>query len=68
MRPAALVTVIFLSLVALLHLFRLLFSVEWTVASTTLPLWVSLFGVVGPGALAIWLWREQGARPGPPAP
>jgi len=66
MRPAALVTVVFLSLVASLHLVRLLFSVELTVAGTTLPLWVSLFGVVGPGALGIWLWRDQRARPGPP--
>ena len=66
MRPAALVTVVFLSLVASLHLVRLLFSVELTVAGTTLPLWVSLFGVVGPGALEIWLWRDQRARPGPP--
>ncbi len=61
MKPASLVTVIFLLAVALLHLLRLIGSVEVVVGSTTVPVWVSLFGFVGPGALAIWLWREQRA-------
>ncbi len=67
MKPAAHVTVIFLVLVALIHLLRLLFRVEVTVASTTMPLWLSLFALVGPAALATWLWREQRARPRPTA-
>ncbi len=66
MKPATLVTIIFLVVVALIHLLRLLFRVEVTVGGDILPLWVSMFAVVGPGALAIWLWREQRARPAPP--
>ena len=58
MKPASLVTVIFLLAVALLHLFRLVLRVEVVVGGTTVPVWVSLLGLVGPGALAIWLWRE----------
>ena len=59
MKPAALVTAVFLSIVAALHLLRLLFQVPLAVASTAIPMWASVIGVVGPGALAVWLWREQ---------
>ncbi len=58
MKPAAKVTTIFLSLVAALHLARLLFQVEVT-AGVMIPMWASMFGMFGPAALAIWLWREQ---------
>ncbi len=59
MKPAALVAVIFLGLVALVHVVRLALQVEVVVGGALIPLWVSLFAVLGPGALAIWLWREQ---------
>ena len=59
MKPGAIVTVIFLSLVSLLHLLRLILSVEVVVDGTTIPMWVSIFAFLGPGALAIWLWHEQ---------
>lgn len=61
MKPAALVTVLFLGLVALVHLLRLIMSVEISVDGTLIPQWVSLFGVLVPGGLAIWLRREQQA-------
>ena len=59
MRPAVLVTVVFLSLVALLHLLRLLFGVGVTIDDVVVPMWVSLFGCLGPAALAAWLWWHQ---------
>lgn len=59
MKPALAVTLVFLSLVALLHLVRLLVAVEVTVDGAIIPVWVSLFGCIGPGALAAWLWWEQ---------
>ena len=59
MKPAALVATLFLSIVAALHLLRFLFQVQFTVASTAIPMWASVLGVLGPGALAVWLWREQ---------
>ena len=61
MKPAALLTVLFLSLVALLHLVRMIMSVEVAVDGTLVPLWVSIFGVLVPGGLAFWLRREQQA-------
>jgi hypothetical protein len=61
MRPAALVAVIFLGLVALLHIIRLALQVEVVVGGVSIPAWPSVFAVLGPGALAIWLWRERRA-------
>jgi len=59
MKPAALVAVLFLSVVALLHVLRLIFQVQFTVGSTEIPMWASVFAVIGPGVLAVWLWKEQ---------
>ena len=59
MKPAALVATLLLSVVAVLHLLRLLFQLQFTVGGTEIPMWASVLAVVGPGALAVWLWREQ---------
>ncbi len=59
MKPAALVATVFLSLVAVLHVLRLLFQVQVTAGSLEIPMWASVLAVLGPGALAVWLWREQ---------
>jgi len=59
MKPAALVAVLCLSVVALLHVLRLIFQVQITVGSTEIPMWASVLAVIGPGALAVWLWKEQ---------
>ena len=59
MKPAALVATLLFSVVAVLHLLRLLFQMEVTVAGTAIPMWPSMLGVLGPAALAVWLWREQ---------
>ena len=59
MKSAALVAVLFLSVVALLHVLRLIFQVQITVGFTEIPMWASLIAVIGPGALAVWLWKEQ---------
>ncbi len=61
MKPAAHVTVLFLSLVAIVHLLRLIMSVEIAVDGTLIPQWASILGVLVPGALAFWLRREQQA-------
>ena len=59
MKSAALVAVLFLSVVALVHVIRLIFHVQITVGSTEIPMWASVLAVIGPGALAVWLWKEQ---------
>ena len=59
MKPATLITVILLAMIAVLHVARLMFSVEVTVAEWGVPMWVSVIAVLVPGALAVWLWRER---------
>lgn len=58
MKPAVIITLVFLSLVALLHLLRLLFGVGVTVDGMVVPMWASIFACLGPAALAVWLWME----------
>ncbi len=59
MKPAALIATLFLSAVAALHVLRLVFQVQVTAGSLTVPMWPSVLAVLGPGVLAVWLWREQ---------
>lgn len=59
MKPAVTVTVVFLLLVAVLHLLRLVFSIAVAVDNITIPLWASIFASIAPAALAAWLWHEQ---------
>lgn len=61
MRPAALLSCIFLTLVAVAHLARFVLAVPIIVGDTPFPLWPSAVAAVGAGGLAIWLWREQRA-------
>ena len=48
--------VIFL-LVALLHLLRVIFSIEVIVAGFTAPIWFSVFGFIFALALALWIFK-----------
>ena len=59
MKPAALLSSLFLCLIALAHLARLIFGVGIVVDDYVVPAWLSMLALIGPGALAIWLWREQ---------
>ena len=59
MKPAASIAAWVLALVAVFHLLRIIFQVQVTAGSVEVPMWASVLGVIGPGALALWLWREQ---------
>jgi hypothetical protein len=59
MKSAASIAALFLALVAVMHLLRVVFHVPVMVGIVEIPMWASVFGVIGPGALAMWLWREQ---------
>jgi len=45
-------------IVAILHLLRLVYATDMTIGSWNVPMWVSVLGAIGPGAIAIMLWRE----------
>jgi|GEM_PF-264607 hypothetical protein len=62
MKPATLVAAIFLSVVAVLHLVRLFYHVELTVNGAVVPMWLSVFGFLFTGGLAIMMWQENWRR------
>jgi len=55
---SVLATIVFL-LVAMAHLLRLLTQSEITVNGVSVPLWVSVLGVIVPGGIALLLLRER---------
>ena len=59
MKPFTLISVVFLSLLALLQLTRALLGWEVTVNGIVIPVWVSGIAFVIAGALALMLWRES---------
>jgi hypothetical protein len=62
MTKTTLVAAVMLALVALAHLARLIFTVEATVAGTSVPMWVSGIATVVAGGVALQLWREGRAK------
>ena len=59
MKSSAIVTLIFLSLVSVIHLMRFALQVNITVDAFVVPIWASLMAFFAVGALAVWLWREE---------
>lgn len=47
------------SLVAVLHLLRLVFSWEVIIGGVIIPFWVSIIGFIVAAGLAFLLWREM---------
>ena len=58
MKMGTLLAIIFLVVVAVLHLLRLLFGVTIVIGGTPVPLWVSILAFLVSGILAGMLWRE----------
>ena len=62
MKPFTTIAIVIFSLVAVLHVLRLIFGWEAVVNGMVIPMWVSVVGVLIAGGLAVMLWRES--RPG----
>ena len=67
MKPAALISSIFLFLVAAAHMLRIVLRTRVMVGDFRIPIWASAVAAVFVGELGVWLWREQGT-PGHQAP
>ncbi len=65
MKPAGLITTVFLGLIALGHVIRVLLRVPVTVDAIEIPIWASFVAAVVTATLAFLLWRE--GRPVRPA-
>ena len=59
MKIGSKLAIIVFSVVAIAHLLRLVFAIDVTVGSWEMPQWISLVGFVGPGIIALLLWRES---------
>ncbi len=62
MQPATTATMILLLVVALAHAARLVSQATVTIAGATVPMWISVLGVVLAPVLALGLWRENAPR------
>jgi hypothetical protein len=62
MKPVSTIVVIFLLLISVMHLLRILFEFQVTVAGAVIPMWISLAGCIFTALLAGLLWHESRRR------
>jgi hypothetical protein len=58
-KPFTTIAVVFLAVIAIVHLFRLFAGWEVSIVGFVIPVWWSVFGFVVPGALAFMVRREH---------
>jgi hypothetical protein len=58
-KPFTAIAIVVFGLVALVHLLRLLLDWYVVVAGVSIPMWVSVLGLIVTAGLATMLWREQ---------
>lgn len=59
MKPFTSLAILFLALIALVHLYRLVYPFAVVIAGMAVPQWASLVGVAVPALLALMVWRES---------
>jgi len=59
MKPATMISMLVLAMVAIGHLLRLVFGVEIRVGGILVPLWVSVIAFIVPAGLVVALWWEN---------
>ena len=59
MKPASTIAAVLLFAIAVVHVLRLVYRWPVTVAGETVPMWVSVVGLVVAGVLSVLLWRES---------
>jgi hypothetical protein len=57
-KPFTTIAVVFLTLIAVVHLLRLFTGWEVIVVGFAIPVWWSAFGLLIAGGLALMVWRE----------
>ncbi|OLB23249.1 MAG: hypothetical protein AUH95_03440 [Nitrospirae bacterium 13_2_20CM_2_63_8] len=58
MKPFTTIAIVIFSLVAVLHVLRLMFRWEVVINGLVMPMWVSVVGIIVAGGLALLVWRE----------
>lgn len=59
MKIGSKIAIIVFSIVAIAHLLRVIFGTSLIIGTWNAPMWISILGVIGPGAIAWMLWRES---------
>jgi len=59
MKPFTTIAIVIFSLVAVLHVLRLIFGWQAVIDGLVIPMWASVVGLIIAGGLAIMLWRES---------
>lgn len=59
MKPFTTVAVVVFTLVAVVHLLRIVMGWDVVVGGTVIPMWASYAGLIIAAGLAIMLWRES---------
>jgi hypothetical protein len=58
-KPFTTFAIAIFSLVAVLHVLRLIFGWEVVINGLVMPMWASVVGLMIAGGLAVMLWRES---------
>ncbi len=58
MKTFTLIAIVVFVLIAIMHVLRLLLDWYVVVAGVSIPMWVSLLGLLIAGGLAVMVWRE----------
>jgi hypothetical protein len=58
-KPFVKLAILVFVLVAVVHLLRLIYGWEATIAGAAVPTWASILALVISGVLAVGLWRES---------
>jgi hypothetical protein len=59
MKPAMTIAIAIFTVVAVLHILRMLYGWEVVINGMNVPMWVSVLAAIITGGLAFALWRES---------
>jgi len=59
MKSSTKLAALLLAIVAVLHLLRVVFSIEMTIDNIGIPMWISIVGFIIPAILSIGLLKES---------
>ena len=59
MKPFTTLAIAIFTIVAVVHLLRILLGWEVLIQGTVIPMWASYLGLIIAGGLAVMLWRES---------
>ena len=59
MKPFTTLAIVIFTIVAVVHLLRILMGWEVIIQGAVVPMWASYLGLIVAGGLAVMVWRES---------